>query len=291
MSIEQDEADRSIVVGVDGSERNRAAVAWAAELAAATGRPLDLLAVLDDYDFPLPHHRPSADDEIEWSVLNRLAHEVTAEHPGLTVRRRVEPGGSVKGLVDHADDQHLLVVGKRGLGAFARILAGSTSIGVAGRAQVPVVVVPDTWDPGSATGDVLVGVAVDETQTPALRFAFTAAQRHGAGVRVVHAVDPHPQLTWEPVVAEVVFRELDEDRTDELETLAGPLLEEFPDVPVEITSARGNPGNVLLDEGATSRLVVLGRRRSGVLGGFPLGSVARGVLHHAEVPVAVVPNE
>ncbi|WP_369293433.1 universal stress protein, partial [Nocardioides sp.] len=50
MSIEQDEPVRSIVVGVDGSERNRAAVAWGVELAAATGRPLDLLAVLDDYD-------------------------------------------------------------------------------------------------------------------------------------------------------------------------------------------------------------------------------------------------
>jgi nucleotide-binding universal stress UspA family protein len=285
------ESERSIVVGVDGSQRNRPAVAWAVAEAAATGRPLHLLAVLDDYAFPLPHHRANADDELEWTVLNRIAHEVTDAHPGMTVRRMVEEGGPLKGLLRHADRQHLLVVGKRGHGAFARVLAGSTSVGVAGRSQVPVVVVPDEWDVTIQGGDVLVGVTPDQPPERALRFAVAAADRRGVDLRVVHAVDPPPQLTWEPTVGEVVLRELQGERSEGLEASVAPLREKYPDLAVEIMIRNGHPGNVLLDEGDSAQLVVLGRSRPGVLGGLPLGSVSRGVLHHSTVPVAIVPTD
>lgn len=291
MTTTESESERSIVVGVDGSQRNRPAVAWAVAEAAATGRPLDLLAVLDDPAFPLPHHRANPDDELEWTVLNHIAHEVTAAHPGMTVRRMVEEGGPLKGLLEHADRQHLLVVGKRGLGAFTRVLAGSTSVGVAGRSQVPVVVVPDEWDDTTHGGDVLVGVTPDQPPERALRFAFAAADRRGVGLRVVHAVDPDPQLIWEPSVGEVVLRELQEEHSGDLDAMVAPLREQYPDLAVEIMIRHGHPGNVLLDEGEAAQLVVLGRRRPGVLGGLPLGSVARGVLHHTTVPVAIVPTD
>ena len=50
-----------------------------------------------------------------------------------------------------------------------------------------------------------------------------------------------------------------------------------------------HPVDLLLRRAAGAQLVVLGRRKPATFG-FTLGSVARGVLHHASVPVAVIPS-
>ena len=63
----------------------------------------------------------------------------------------------------------------------------------------------------------------------------------------------------------------------------------FPGVDVTLVEDRGHPVDLLLRRAAGAQLVVLGRRESARFG-FTLGSVARGVLHHASVPVAVIPS-
>ena len=93
----------------------------------------------------------------------------------------------------------MLVVGRRTRAGLQRLLLGSTSIAVAGRAPVPVVVVPDSWVPArTASAPVVVGVTGDGDDKPALRFAF----EHAAALRVplvaVHAWEIPPLLTWSP---------------------------------------------------------------------------------------------
>jgi nucleotide-binding universal stress UspA family protein len=278
---------RSVVVGVDGSERNRAAVAYAVAEASATGRPVTFLTVLDDYPFPIPHRSIATDDELQWRVLNQLADTTMQEHPGLTVRREVQSGATVATLLDRSAEQELLVVGKRGLGAFGRILVGSTSIGVAGRSHIPVVIVPDSWQQSDrASEPVAVGVDPGDQHQEPLRYALTAARERGVGLTVVSARDSSPLVVSDP-----------EPRTPAYGTGRGaggpdeflkPLLEQFPDVAVSVLDRRGHPATSLLDEAGSHQLLVLGRSNDSLVG-FAVGSVARGVLHYAEVPVAVVP--
>jgi len=282
-----DEA-RSVVVGVDGSERNRSAVAYAVHEAADSGRALTLLAVLDDFAIPIPHHSLLPDDERDWQVLNEIAEATRQDHPELTVHRDVRFGGAVSTLLDRSDDQELLVVGKRGLGAFSRLMVGSTSIGVAGRSKVPVIVVPDGWQQAEHVSDaVVVGLDPEDTNDATLRFAFTVAHRRGVALTVAYAIDISPLLAWDVELGSPAYWA---DRAvQDLETALAPLRAEFPDVSVSVREVRGHPATVLLDESGPAQLLVLGRHHDSRIG-FSLGSVARGVLHYAEVPVAVVPS-
>lgn len=283
---------RAVVVGVDGSERNRAAVAWAVHEAVGTGRPLTLVAVLDDRTLPVPRPSTGVDEERDWQVLDRIAADVTANHPDLKVRAEVDCGGAVSCLLDRSVEQGLLVVGKRGLGTFGRLTVGSTSIAVAGRSRVPVVIVPDEWRQADhAWAAVLVGVqpGVDEETT--LRYGFTQAQRKGVGVHVTCALDPQPRLVWDPSLGGAAYHHLQEDGVQVLEAAVKPFRAEFPGVPVHLEVVRGNPSSTVLDEAERAQLIVLGRHRDSRMSGFPLGSVTRGVLHYAEVPVAVVPSD
>ena len=52
------------------------------------------------------------------------------------------PGGPATALLDAAEGADLVVVGRRGLGGFGRLLLGSASEHVARHAACPVVVVP-----------------------------------------------------------------------------------------------------------------------------------------------------
>ncbi|MFE2439715.1 universal stress protein, partial [Streptomyces sp. NPDC059409] len=69
-----------------------------------------------------------------------------------------------------------------------------------------------------------------------------------------------------------------------------PWRERFPDVPVVEHVEMGSAGQVLLSVSGGAQLMVVGRRARRGAVGARIGSVAHGVLHHAECPVAVVPH-
>ncbi|WP_082599463.1 universal stress protein [Nocardioides sp. Root151] len=281
---------RAIVVGVDASPSNAAAVDYAAHDATATGRDLVLVVAVDDSVIPVPHHDVRFDTSHEWQLLHETERRLRADHPDLTVHHEVRFGGAAHCLLDRSVEQARLVVGKRGLGTFSRMLAGSTSIAVAGRSRVPVFVVPPAWEQAAHEHDkVLVGIDPDEGSETALRFAFTEAARRGVRLEVLHSVDIEPILVWDPQLGGPTYREWQERGAGSVERTVKPLRDEFPDVEVELTHKVGHPGTALLDAAARAQLLVLGRRRNGRFG-LELGSVARGVLHHSETPVVVVPS-
>lgn len=159
----------AVVVGVDGSESNRAAVRWAAHEAEASDRPLRLVCVCGD-------EMPTDSDEHS-AVLRRLADDIAGEHPELTVDREIAAGDPIRTLLERSLDQGLLVVGKRGHGTFARLLIGSTSIAVAGRSRVPTVIIPDTWEQSRHLHQpVVVGLDPDDVHAEALNYAFAEAR-------------------------------------------------------------------------------------------------------------------
>jgi nucleotide-binding universal stress UspA family protein len=64
--------------------------------------------------------------------------------------------------------------------------------------------------------------------------------------------------------------------------------EKFPEVAVVEDVRSAHPVNALSDASTRADLVVVGSRGMGLIGSALLGSVSRGVLHHAHCPVAVV---
>ncbi len=280
----------AVVVGVDGSGSSTDAVTWAAREAGETGRPLSLLAVLDDYRVPVPHHAVDADDERVWRMLDTEAGRARTSLPQQEVRRDVQVGGTVSTLLDRSVDQHLLVVGKRGLGAFGRMMVGSTSTGVTGRSRVPVVVVPDGWDQDTHAGaPIVLGIDPLDVAAPALRWACERASANDVALRVVHAVDFSAPMLWDPRFDGILREDWLKRRAEMLAEVLAPARQEWPDLRVQLAVGAGHPGDLLLQHAHDAQLLVVGRRPAGRLG-LAIGSATRAVLHYAELPVVMVPD-
>lgn len=263
--------DRAVVAGVDGSAHNAAAIEYAAQLAERTHRTLRLTAVVDGRAVPtaLRLLSPGAP---AWGAsgfaLDQDRARVVGQHPGVRVAEHVREGSPVSALVAAAREESALVVGRQRVGTTGRVL-GSTSAGVAGRSLVPVVIVPDEWR-GAADSQAPIVVAL-QPETPAeavLDYTFTEAQETGAPVVVVLLSQP-------------------EDLTACIASLAS-CRAFHPNVRVTVIEPMGTPLTSLLGEASHARLLVIGRAKRGPRG-LGLSSLARGVLHKAEVPVAVVP--
>jgi len=282
--------ERAVVVGVDGSDQNDAAIRWAVEEAVATRRPLTLLTVAAEFGEPREMGgRIGQELESDKKLLQTLSERIQSEHEDLILRRQVEVGPPVPALLKGCADQNTLVVGRRGIGAFARVLVGSTSIGVAGRATVPVAIVPDEWEPTAHEGTpVVVGVDAEDVHQQALLYAFMEAERRGVDLVVEYAPHIHNTMVWDPALYADLHDQWLSTGRDQLEAVLAPLREAFPKVEVHPKVALAHPGDLVLQNEPEAQLLVLGRKRDGHFG-FAFGSITRGVLHYATTPVAVVP--
>lgn len=138
------EKERTIVVGVDGSEDSQRALAWAIDEAKTRGMTLLLVHGIDI-------GLSAADPYGGGYVLEQLqdagrlaldAAEVTANEQGVATERRMEIGSPAYALVDASRGAAMLVVGSRGHGGFAGLLLGSVSSACVHHAHCPIVVVP-----------------------------------------------------------------------------------------------------------------------------------------------------
>lgn len=281
--------DRAIVVGVDASDRSHAAVTWAISEASVGGRPVTLVHVLDKRNVPVPVLGQESDQH-GWRLLTQLERELKSNAPTIEVRKELAAGAVDACLVSQSADQAALVVGRRGLGGFSRLLVGSTSLSVASHARVPVVVVPEQWQVDAHdTEPVVVGVDHRDLQPAALEFAFAEAHRRNVPLVAAHGREV-PDMDWDPATsATTADARAEQDSADALERVVEPWRKAYPEVKVSLLHGREHPLTVLLDKARPTQLLVLGRHSNRRRGGFPFGSVARAVVHYAEVPVAIVP--
>ena len=282
--------DRAVVVAVDGSEHNHEAVRWAGAEATATARPLTMITVADEYGgVRETGGRLTRETDDYRDMLRTLSEKIQKDHPSLVLRRQVEVGAPVPTLLKACADQNLMVMGRRGLGAFGRILVGSTSIGVAGRAGVPVVIVPDEWDRAEhEQAAVVVGVDAEDLHQPALHYAFSEADRRGVELVVAYSPHLHNAMIWDPALYADLHDQWLSEGLDALDRVLTTLKTAFPEVRVRTEVRLVHPGDLVLQLEPEAQLLVLGRKREGHFG-FAFGSVTRGVLHYATTPVAVVP--
>ncbi|MEU6724999.1 universal stress protein [Nonomuraea wenchangensis] len=277
-----------IVVGVDGSVAARAAVEWAAADALRAREPLRIVHAVDrtPYQigrFPTPV-LPDALLREGGRILDEAAALVRERQPHVEVETREVEGAPAVVLREEAEGASEIVVGGRGLGGFAGALLGSVSTHVAGHVRCPVVVVRAQRQP--ACGEIVVGVDDSPECRPALAYAFRQAELRGAKLRAVHAW----QLPVHAFAPEIVY-DVDEIREAQQQLVAGALESfraEHPAVEITEETHSGHPVDVLTAAGAQADLVVVGSHGRGAMGSALLGSVSRGVLHHARCAVAVV---
>jgi nucleotide-binding universal stress UspA family protein len=267
----------SVVVGVDGSRIALDAVRWAAAEARLRFLPLRILHAAP---YTAGHAGPTV----------RRAHDILAR--AYTVARRAESGLSVathrterppvESLLDAAASARLLVVGMGGGERLQELLVGSVALDVSGPASCPVTVV--RGHPAKAgERPLLVGVDTPTADGAALAVAFADARRHAGGLVVLHAW--HGAGLLRGAGHDEAMRIAAWDRlADQLAAWAS----RYPDVPVELEIAHGQPASALLAAAVRARMVVLGTRGRDAPARALFGSTSRQVLRRCPVPVTVV---
>lgn len=287
---EWDLSHAPIVVAVDGSERNRTAVTWAAHEAAAHGSRLVLVTALPDHVISRPHYSTHTEDPEVRDLLEGARTAVGDLVPADTVDMRALAGAPVDVLLSEAGGAGLVVVGKRGLGGFARVLIGSTSIAVAGRSPVPVAIVPDEWDQPAHEGlSVVLGVDPFKPDVEPARVAFARAERLGVPLVAVHGWETPAVFSWDADVVTGAPNEHEREAEKRFDELLAGWRREHPKVVVRPMRVHDHPATAVLKAAEDAQAIVLGRHEAGLLGGFAYGSVARAVLHYATTPVIAVP--
>jgi nucleotide-binding universal stress UspA family protein len=139
-----------IVVGVDGSDRSRKVLEWAAREAGAHNAPLTVITVnpvAGNYWTGTPEKyaadqpateavRQAAEDEVQ-KVLGQIGGPAPT-----SVTVRAVSGRASQELVAASADADLVVVGSRGGGGFAKLMLGSVTSQVVAHAESPVAVIP-----------------------------------------------------------------------------------------------------------------------------------------------------
>ncbi|WP_425247184.1 universal stress protein [Streptomyces sp. NEAU-NA10] len=286
-----------ITAGVDGTDESLAALAWAAR--EAVRRDLALRVVHAwEFQSAAPADVADRDAQERWAreAVEEAVATVAEQHPGLTVTTDVLQGPAVETLVAAAADAEFLVLGSRGHGAIVGFLLGSVGQQVIAEAARPVVLVRAADKPSTevAGHEIVVGQhGAPEDSAPALRFAFETAAARGATVRAVRAWTLPPVFSYSPASLKLLDDAggLEPHERQALAAALEPWRERFPDVPVVEHVEIGSAGQVLLSVSGRAQLMVVGRRAHRTAVGARIGSVAHGVLHHADCPVAVVPQE
>ncbi|MFF1285340.1 universal stress protein [Streptomyces sp. NPDC058299] len=285
---------RPITAGVDGTEESLAALDWAAREAVRRGLPLRVVHV---WRYAETLAAADRDTQHGWVAqgVSEAVRAVSGRYPELTVGVDVLEGVAAQTLAGVAADAEMLVLGSRGHGPVAGFLLGSVGQQVIAAAARPVVLVraKDEAAAEAAGRDVVVGQqGGPEDSAAALRFAFETAAARGATVRAVRAWTLPPVFAYSPGSLRLLDDAggLEPYERQALDDALRPWRERFPGVPVAEHIEMGSAGQVLLSLAGRAQLVVVGRRAHRTAVGARIGSVAHGVLHHADCPVAVVPH-
>lgn len=268
------------IVGYDATEEASDGLALATTLAELMGRRLLVARVLPDV---------SQHPGVGRAEQMRVRHAVSETHAAILA---VVPDGSLEvvpmmdpsvaaGLHALAESEHagMLVLGSSHHSRAGRLLLGGTADTVLDGAPCPVAVAPPGQRDQGGIAPEAVGVAWDGSPSSrtALAEAVSLARALGWPLNVLH-VEPSP--TARPIGG------VAGDLADGLATakeLAGP------DVRVNAVQLHGSPAGELAEADGIG-LLVIGSRGRGALARVLLGSVSHAVVHHARMPVVVVPG-
>ena len=137
----------NILCPVDFSEDSERALAAALALARSTGGHVTIVTVVDSL-LSAGAAAAGADEALDNQTQQELRSLLERAAPGLpassTAAVAVRVGNPAKEILSQAEESNadIIVMGMHGVGRAERLLMGSTSEHVVGKATVPVLVVP-----------------------------------------------------------------------------------------------------------------------------------------------------
>lgn len=276
-----------VAVGYRGCET---ALKFAVAEAERTGCPLHLVQVSslpDTGEYAGIYAPNTSGEDAAFAQVLQDARDLAAEAGVAVTGERVEDRSHVACLVRHADHGRSIVLQHRRIGALHRVVTGSTTNGVAARAAVPVLSVPEDWSSESAGSPVTVAVQDASEATGLLRAGFAEARARHTDLVLLHA-------WWlaSGFDVSVVDETIKNDWTRRFESSIEPVLQEvcaeFPEVSATVQVRHAPPAEAIVDATQRSDLLVIGRRHHRLPLGTHLGPVARAALNHSACPVMVV---
>lgn len=139
---------------------------------------------------------------------------------------------------------------------------------------------------------MVVGVDGSAESDAAVRWATTEAVMRGLPVTLIHAIAP-VVVSWPIATLEGSFLQWQDDNARQVIEQARKTVQasvgrhsQPPAVHTDVQYA--NPGTALVTASRDAAMVVVGSRGASAIGRLLLGSVSRGVVHHAHCPVAVI---
>lgn len=304
-----DSAMQQWVVGVDASADARTALEWAfdrASVVAAHGTRVHIVVVTAwsipvDTSIGLAGAGMRMDWNTDWTHVGQATAEALEElvgaidHPGrgdhrITVSPVTVQGSTVQVLLAQSVGADLLVVGRRGMSPLKELVLGSVSRHLVTHAPVPTVVVPAERDPRVPLRRAVIGFDGSSNAVAAVEWARAAVPLMAESATEVE-LDVICAEEISPLTDEATTRARFPDEVSRLEeAFAEQVAEVDPEGRMQWQFSLAGARRALADHGAHADLLVLGARGRGAVGSALLGSVTTWMLHHATVPLVVVPD-
>ncbi|PRZ03208.1 nucleotide-binding universal stress UspA family protein [Isoptericola sp. CG 20/1183] len=289
-------SDLPIVVGVDGSPEAARALEFAVQQARRDHCSLSLVCAIHEV-VPIGPMLPLIAGDSLLDVGRQLLVDARdlveeASDGAVGVRLEVALGPAVDLLAAASDQARLVVLGHRSLSLVERVFTGSTTFGVAARADCPVVSVPLETDLETPRHRVVAAIDGSPGSAHVLAQASSAAAQRSATLEVLHCWRLNPFYSY--LVDEWSVQE---EWGKQTHAIIDGLVEEaaraHPGLTVETHLEYAEVADTLVRRSAGADLMVLGRHGHGGPGArmvaAVLGAVTRAVLQHAPCPVEVVP--
>ena len=289
-----------VVVGYDGRDESRDALALARLLAPRIGAELLLVSVFTRAPLEieaLSYERALEEDAERFAASIR---EQVGDEPARTLALPAASAAFALHEVAERERAELIVLGSTHRGPLGRVLPGSVGERLLAAGPCAVAVAPRGYAERPATELRAVGVgwAATPEAERALDFAAGIAGGAGASLTLLSAVEPisHAALAtpggtgaWESL--EYGFRvALDEALADRRRALDEALASLPADLDASGDVVSGEAAASLVELSGDLDLLVLGSRGYGPLRRVLLGSVSAPVMRRARCPVVVVPR-
>lgn len=285
---------RPVLVGVDGSPAAFKATWWAANYAKHSGLSLQIICA-----YSLPSYAAVSFDSTYSGLgddyaANSDAQGILAKAKAIAIEQGLEDnriqtlvvtGDPSSVFVELSRNYDLIVVGNRGKGGLAERLLGTTSSTLPAYAYCPVIVVPYTTDDGevvnldSSIRKIVAGVDDTPWGVRALDIAADLAQGWSAELTIVSAAPAKINDN-----EKMIYKGELEEQVDRIKST-------HPGLNIVSKLVTGTAKKALLDEDASTDVVVVGSRGRGGLTGLLLGSTSQDLIHHSSKPVYVVPKK
>jgi nucleotide-binding universal stress UspA family protein len=283
----------TILVGVDASERSRDALAFAHQVAAASGAAVVVANIFPYDDRPsrmanLGFREVLESDAVK--VVEQMRTAVAEDPVRTAVAARMS---AAHGLHDLAEMEHaeLIVVGSSHTGTAGRVMPGSTAEKLLHGAPCPVVIVPQGCR--DHVGELRhIGVAYDGSPEAeaALHGAIEIARATGAELRVIRVMDAL-QYSSPALMGGPGYVQLRDDIEKALRAELDDAVGRIPaGVSAEAIFLTGDPAHELAQQSGTLDLLLTGSRGYGPLRAVLAGGMTGRLMRQAACPVLVIPR-